>query len=129
MVRTEATVKEEKLQNAEAQNFKVSADPPSTPAKRTHNQSTDISPPVSPSIKRERGDSTPSSPSKNNLGSKWADWEDKIILDEVISIAEKGIDWHAVTQRLNERREDQGPRTVNGVKLHWRTQKIKLTRQ
>ncbi|UZJ51619.1 hypothetical protein CBS101457_000939 [Exobasidium rhododendri] len=75
--------------------------------------------------KRKRMEAEKSSPS-SRTASKWADWEDKMMMEAVIAAAEERIDWHALASRINGERDPSDQRTLNGIRLHWRQQKTKL---
>jgi hypothetical protein len=96
--------------------------PPSSPSKRKSSMPTtptSSSPAGGKRIKKES--STPGTPPRApmNGGSKWAGWEDALILEAMLSVAEKGVPWKDLTTQINEKRGEEVSRTVNSVQKHW----------
>lgn len=70
--------------------------------------------------KKVNGDSA-ASPSSTKGGSKWTEWEDQLIKDSIVAHGEKGSDWHAILAAINGNRTGEEPRTINSLRLHWRS--------
>jgi hypothetical protein len=75
----------------------------------------------SPSKRKKSDGEFIASPSSTKGGSKWSAWEDQLIKDSIVAHGEKGSDWHAILAAINDNRTGEEPRTINSLRLHWRS--------
>jgi hypothetical protein len=93
--------------------------PPTTPSKRKSAMPTTPASPSSAS-KRVKKETKPDTPSRaGTKASKWAGWEELMMLEAILAGGEKTVAWNDVTKAINEKRGADEPRTRNSVTLHW----------
>jgi hypothetical protein len=92
--------------------------PPSTPSKKSR-EGADNPASSSPSKRKRDTDEAASPSTRGRNKQKWADWEDKILREAIVTAGEKAVDWPDIVNLINANRNSEEPRTAKSIRMHF----------